>query len=109
MRPEAIVEILDLAEKYVQLNRSKDKRAGSLTGLTQINMFFENSTRTQASFELAGKRLGANVMNLSMEASFRLSIRFTISAGTFSFFSFPIVRSLAVFGIHLLPSINLIN
>ena len=42
MRPEAIVEILDLAEKYVQLNRSKDKRAGSLTGLTQINMFFEN-------------------------------------------------------------------
>ena len=69
MRPEAIVEILDLAENYVQLNRSQDKRAEALTGLTQINMFFENSTRTQASFELAGKRLGANVMNLSMEAS----------------------------------------
>ena len=69
MRPEAILEILDLAENYVQLNRSQDKRAESLTGLTQINMFFENSTRTQASFELAGKRLGANVMNLSMEAS----------------------------------------
>ena len=69
MRPEAIVEILDLAENYVQLNRSQDKRAVSLTGLTQINMFFENSTRTQASFELAGKRLGANVMNLSMEVS----------------------------------------
>ena len=61
MRPEAIVEILDLAAKYVQLNRSKDKRARSLTGLTQINMFFENSTRTQARFELAGKRLGANL------------------------------------------------
>ena len=69
IRPEAILEILDLAEEYVQLNRSQDKRAQSLTGLTQINMFFENSTRTQASFELAGKRLGANVMNLSMEAS----------------------------------------
>ena len=69
MRPEAIVEILDLAENYVQLNRSQNKRAESLTGLTQINMFFENSTRTQASFELAGKRLGANVMSLSMEAS----------------------------------------
>ena len=69
IRPEAILEILDLAEEYVQLNRSRDKRAQSLTGLTQINMFFENSTRTQASFELAGKRLGANVMNLSMEAS----------------------------------------
>ena len=69
MHPEAIVEILDLAENYVQLNRSQDKRAESLRGLTQINMFFENSTRTQASFELAGKRLGAIVMNLSMEAS----------------------------------------
>ena len=69
IRPEAILEILDLAEEYVQLNRSQDKRAQSLTGLTQINMFFENSTRTQASFDLAGKRLGANVMNLSMEAS----------------------------------------
>ena len=69
IRPDAILEILDLAEEYVQLNRSQDKRAQSLTGLTQINMFFENSTRTQASFELAGKRLGANVMNLSMEAS----------------------------------------
>ena len=69
IRPDAILEILDLAEEYVQLNRSRDKRAQSLTGLTQINMFFENSTRTQASFELAGKRLGANVMNLSMEAS----------------------------------------
>ena len=69
MRPEAIVEILDLAEKYVQLTRSQNKRAESLKGLTQINMFFENSTRTQASFELAGKRLGATVMNLSMEAS----------------------------------------
>ena len=68
-RPEAIVEILDLAENYVQLNRSQDKRAEALTGLTQINMFFENSTRTLASFELAGKRLGANVMNLSKEAS----------------------------------------
>ena len=69
IRSEAILDILDLAEEYVQLNRSRDKRAQSLTGLTQINMFFENSTRTQASFELAGKRLGANVMNLSMEAS----------------------------------------
>ena len=39
MRPEAIVEILDLAENYVQLNRSQDKRAEALTGLTQINMF----------------------------------------------------------------------
>jgi len=41
MRPEAIVEILDLAEKYVQLNRSQNKRAESLKGLTQINMFLK--------------------------------------------------------------------
>ncbi len=45
------------------------KHADALSGLTQINMFFENSTRTQASFELAGKRLGADVMNMAMQAS----------------------------------------
>jgi aspartate carbamoyltransferase catalytic subunit len=64
-----IEAILDLAESYVALNRAADKRADALRGLTQINMFFEASTRTQASFELAGKRLGANVMNMSMAAS----------------------------------------
>jgi aspartate carbamoyltransferase catalytic subunit len=64
-----IETILDLAERYVALNRQADKRADALRGLTQINMFFEASTRTQASFELAGKRLGANVMNMSVAAS----------------------------------------
>ena len=64
-----IETILDLAERYVALNRQADKRADALKGLTQINMFFEASTRTQASFELAGKRLGANVMNMSVAAS----------------------------------------
>jgi aspartate carbamoyltransferase catalytic subunit len=61
--------ILDLADRYVTLNRGPDKRSDVLSGLTQINMFFENSTRTQASFELAGKRLGADVMNMAMQAS----------------------------------------
>ena len=61
-----IEAILDLAESYVALNRRADKRADALQGLTQINMFFEASTRTQASFELAGKRLGADVMNMSV-------------------------------------------
>ncbi len=69
LRPEEIVTLLDLAEKYVTLNRSAEKHAEALSGLTQINMFFENSTRTQASFELAGKRLGADVMNMAMQAS----------------------------------------
>ncbi|MEW9919729.1 aspartate carbamoyltransferase catalytic subunit [Marimonas sp. MJW-29] len=64
-----IVTILDLADTYADLNRRPDKHADALAGLTQINMFFENSTRTQASFEIAGKRLGADVMNMAMQAS----------------------------------------
>ncbi len=64
-----IVAILDLAEKYVAQNRSSQKHSDVLAGLTQINMFFENSTRTQASFELAGKRLGADVMNMGVSTS----------------------------------------
>jgi aspartate carbamoyltransferase catalytic subunit len=69
LRPEEITEILDLADQYVDLNRRDVKHSEALVGLTQINMFFENSTRTQASFELAGKRLGADVMNMAMQAS----------------------------------------
>jgi len=67
--PDEIVALLDLAEEYVSLNRQPQKHRETLAGLTQINMFFENSTRTQASFELAGKRLGADVMNMAVEAS----------------------------------------
>jgi len=66
LKPSDIVAVLDLADSYVDLNRRQEKHADALSGLTQINMFFENSTRTQASFEIAGKRLGADVMNMSM-------------------------------------------
>jgi len=69
LHPTEITEILDLADSYVDLNRAPEKHSDVLAGLTQINMFFENSTRTQASFELAGKRLGADVMNMAMQAS----------------------------------------
>ncbi|SFO24089.1 aspartate carbamoyltransferase [Roseovarius lutimaris] len=69
LAPADITAILDLADEYVALNRRDVKHADALEGLTQINMFFENSTRTQASFELAGKRLGADVMNMAMQAS----------------------------------------
>ena len=69
LAPAAISEILDLSEQYVDQNLRENKGSDKLAGLTQINMFFENSTRTQASFELAGKRLGADVMNMSMQAS----------------------------------------
>ena len=69
LAPDEITTILDMADQYADLNRRAHKHGDALTGLTQINMFFENSTRTQASFELAGKRLGADVMNMSMQTS----------------------------------------
>lgn len=69
LRPDEITTLLDLADQYATLSRRREKRSNALQGLTQINMFFENSTRTQASFEIAGKRLGADVMNMSMQAS----------------------------------------
>jgi aspartate carbamoyltransferase catalytic subunit len=61
--------LLDRAEDYVALSRQVEKKAATLRGRTQINLFFEPSTRTQASFELAGKRLGADVMNMSVASS----------------------------------------
>jgi len=64
-----ITTLLDLADKYADENKRGIRHKDVLAGLTQINMFFENSTRTQASFELAGMRLGADVMNMSMQAS----------------------------------------
>jgi aspartate carbamoyltransferase catalytic subunit len=66
---EDIAAILDLAERYVTLGRQRGKRTDRLAGRTLITMFFEPSTRTQASFELAGKRLGADVMTLSAATS----------------------------------------
>ena len=66
---EEIVGLLDLSEEFVALNRQLEKKRSSLRGRTLINLFFEVSTRTQASFELAGKRLGADVMNMAVGAS----------------------------------------
>jgi aspartate carbamoyltransferase catalytic subunit len=66
---QEITGLLDLAEEFVELNRQIEKKRASLRGRTLINLFFENSTRTQASFELAGKRLGADVMNMSVGSS----------------------------------------
>ena len=64
-----ITSLLDLADTYVVQNRQVDKKSAALRGRTQINLFFEASTRTQSSFELAGKRLGADVMNMSVSSS----------------------------------------
>jgi aspartate carbamoyltransferase catalytic subunit len=66
---EEITGLLDLAEEFVDLNRQIEKKRASLRGRTQINLFFEASTRTQSSFELAGKRLGADVMNMAVSTS----------------------------------------
>ncbi|HXD46726.1 MAG TPA: aspartate carbamoyltransferase catalytic subunit [Pseudolabrys sp.] len=66
---DEISGLLDLAEEFVELNRRIEKKRVSLRGRTQINLFFEVSTRTQSSFELAGKRLGADVMNMSASSS----------------------------------------
>lgn len=65
---DEVTAILDRAEHYVQLNRN-EKKSDLLAGRTLINMFFEASTRTQASFELAGMRLGADVMTMRMDTS----------------------------------------
>ena len=58
--------ILSEAKQFIELNRSKSKKLDLLKGKTQINLFFEPSTRTQSSFELAGKRLGADVMSMNI-------------------------------------------
>jgi aspartate carbamoyltransferase catalytic subunit len=61
--------LLDLAEAAIEVSRRVEKKRSTLRGRTLINLFFEASTRTQSSFELAGKRLGADVMNMSVESS----------------------------------------
>jgi len=66
---DEITGLLDLAGEFVDLNRQIEKKRTSLRGRTQVNLFFEASTRTQSSFELAGKRLGADVMNMSVSSS----------------------------------------
>ena len=64
LQPHEIMFLLDEAEQWIDANRTRAKGDGRLAGLTQINAFFENSTRTLLSFEIAGKRLGADVVNM---------------------------------------------
>lgn len=61
--------VLDMAESYVDRNKAADKKHPILKGRTLINLFFEDSTRTRTSFELAGKRLGMDVINMSVSSS----------------------------------------
>ncbi len=69
LSPDEITLLLDLSEAYVEQNRAPEKKSALLRGRTVINLFYENSTRTRTSFELAGKRLGGDVINMSAEAS----------------------------------------
>lgn len=69
LSPHEIQYLLDRADEAVSVSRQLEKKKNVLRGRTQINLFFESSTRTQSSFELAGKRLGADVMNMSVASS----------------------------------------
>src|SRR5579872_1227028 len=69
LSPGEITLLLDRAESYVEQSRQADKKRSLLRGRTIINLFFENSTRTRTSFELAGKRLGGDVINMAVAAS----------------------------------------
>ena len=66
---DEITLLLDLAESYVDQNRQADKKSAVLRGRTVINLFFETSTRTRTSFELAGKRLSGDVINMTVATS----------------------------------------
>lgn len=61
--------ILDLAQSYVSQNRSAQRKNNRLAGKTVVNLFFENSTRTRVSFDIAAKRLGADVINVPIDQS----------------------------------------
>ena len=69
LSPADIETLLDRADAAVAVSRQPEKKLATLRGRTQINLFYEASTRTQSSFELAGKRLGADVMNMSVASS----------------------------------------
>ncbi len=69
LSPDEITLLLDLSESYIEHHRQADKKRAVLRGRTLINLFFETSTRTRTSFELAGKRLGGSVINISFATS----------------------------------------
>src|SRR5881394_2743961 len=66
---EEILEVLDTAESFQEVSTRPIKKVPTLRGKTVINLFFEASTRTRTSFEIAGKRLSADVVNISSSTS----------------------------------------
>lgn len=66
---EEILHLLNMSEKFREINLRDVKKVPTLKGKTIVNLFFENSTRTRTSFEIAGKRLSADTINFSASAS----------------------------------------
>ncbi|MDD3288279.1 MAG: aspartate carbamoyltransferase catalytic subunit [Alphaproteobacteria bacterium] len=64
-----VTSIIELAGMYASQNRSDNKKSAQLAGKIVVNLFFENSTRTRTSFDIAAKRLGADVVNVPVEVS----------------------------------------
>ncbi len=69
LSPDDITALLDRSEVYIEQNRQANKTQSILRGRTIMNLFFEPSTRTSTSFELAGKRLGADVITMPVQSS----------------------------------------
>ena len=69
LNPPAALALLDLADAFVDFNRQSAKGVDLLRGQTVVNLFFENSTRTSSSFEIAAKRLGADVVTMPVASS----------------------------------------
>lgn len=69
MSAETALHILETAETFLEVTRRPIRKVPTLRGKTVLNVFFENSTRTRTSFELAGKRMGADVVNMTASSS----------------------------------------
>jgi aspartate carbamoyltransferase catalytic subunit len=66
---EDIVQVLDLSDTFIEINERPIKKVPTLRGRTVINLFFESSTRTRTSFEIAAKRMSADAINISSTVS----------------------------------------
>src|SRR3954464_581664 len=69
LSPEQIIHLLDTAETFRDVSKREIKKVPALRGRTVINLFFEPSTRTRTSFEIAAKRLSADAINVSVSTS----------------------------------------
>jgi len=69
LEKDVALHILDTAESFLEVTRRPIRKVPTLRGKTVLNVFFENSTRTRTSFELAGKRMGADVVNMTASSS----------------------------------------